>query len=97
MTRARDWGCGRPECSVSTGIHEGVTFGSGMLDPYGFWEKPCRECAVAWEKMYPHEAPCWPPDHFDVEKHLQQQAEEQEFWKKSYPFLYGDYNDPGHF
>lgn len=33
------------KCSVSTGIHDALTFGSGRLDDYGFWEKPCDECA----------------------------------------------------
>jgi hypothetical protein len=32
-------------CSCSTGIHDGLTFGSGQLDDYGFWENPCWECA----------------------------------------------------
>ena len=29
-------GCGNPDCSVSHGIHEGLTFGSGHLDKFGF-------------------------------------------------------------
>lgn len=45
------------ECRVSTGIHEplnadgspehpyGLTFGSGQLDSYGYWERPCFACA----------------------------------------------------
>lgn len=37
--------CGNNWCRCSTGIHEGLTFGSGELDQYGFWEKPCRICA----------------------------------------------------
>jgi hypothetical protein len=46
--------CGNPECSCSTGIHGGLTFGSGELDHNGYWEYPCRECAehcddTAWE------------------------------------------------
>ena len=32
-------------CSASTGIHEGLTFGSGKLDDWGYWEKPCTVCA----------------------------------------------------
>lgn len=49
----------RPECKcgASTGIHEsddsdgtpqnpwGLTFGSGQLDDYGYWEIGCSECA----------------------------------------------------
>lgn len=38
-------GCGDPKCSVSTGIHDGLTFGSGNLDFNGFWEHPCNTCA----------------------------------------------------
>ncbi len=37
--------CGNNWCSVSSGIHEGYTFGSGELDDYGYWSKPCRICA----------------------------------------------------
>ena len=44
-------------CSCSTGIHEsdladgtkehpwGLTFGSGILDEFGYWELPCSKCA----------------------------------------------------
>lgn len=53
-------GCGDPKCGVSTGSHEGLTFGKGKLDEYGFWEHPCSLCARAFEKLQPEEAPCWP-------------------------------------
>ena len=33
------------ECYVSTGIHGGLTFGSGELSDYGYWSKPCLICA----------------------------------------------------
>lgn len=33
------------KCSVSTGIHEGLTFGQGELDQHGYWEFPCPSCA----------------------------------------------------
>lgn len=36
--------CDDPECLVSTGIHEGTTFGKGKLDFNGFWEFPCAIC-----------------------------------------------------
>lgn len=42
--------CGNEECCVSTGIHEGLTFGSGEVDPHGFWERPCSPCARAAER-----------------------------------------------
>src|SRR5579859_2157173 len=41
--------CGNPECSSSIGIHEGITFGHGELDEYGYWEFPCRTCAADWD------------------------------------------------
>jgi hypothetical protein len=37
--------CGNPDCTCSTGIHDGLTFGSGNLDDHGYFEKPCRICA----------------------------------------------------
>jgi len=32
-------------CSVSTGIHDGLTFGRGKLSDIGYWEYPCCQCA----------------------------------------------------
>lgn len=52
--------CGNPECCVSTGIHDGLTFGSGKLDYNGFWENPCSVCARGYEKISPKDIPCWP-------------------------------------
>jgi len=45
--------CGNPDCACSTGIHDGLTFGSGELDSNGYWEFPCRVCAEAWDKLLP--------------------------------------------
>jgi hypothetical protein len=59
--------CGNPECGTSTGICERVTFGSGELDPYGYWEHPCRPCAEAWEKSHPGAA-CWPNEHHTIDE-----------------------------
>ena len=42
--------CGNDQCRTSTGIHDGLTFGSGKLDDYGFWEHPCRICAEHWDQ-----------------------------------------------
>lgn len=42
--------CGNPDCSCSTGAHEGITFGHGELDEHGYWEFPCRVCAEAEDK-----------------------------------------------
>ena len=54
-------GCGNKECNVSTGICESLTFGSGELDDYGYWEKPCEKCARAFEKLEPeYKGRCWP-------------------------------------
>jgi hypothetical protein len=52
--------CGNPECGVSTGIHGALTFGSGELDPNGFWEHPCAKCARENERLYPEDGSCWP-------------------------------------
>jgi hypothetical protein len=52
--------CGNPRCGVSSGIHEGLTFGSGELDSLGFWSKPCSVCARAHEAQHPEGGPCWP-------------------------------------
>ena len=38
--------CGK-ECFVSSGVHEGLTFGCGELDHYGYWSEPCHICARA--------------------------------------------------
>lgn len=80
---ARIKGCSNPECSVSTGIHEGLTFGSGRLTDMGFWEFPCAECARAYEAAHPGEE-CWPyagqdvaQQTADIQKEL---AEEEKLW-----------------
>lgn len=52
-------GCGNTECCVSTGICETLTFGSGRLDDYGYWEFPCGPCARAWEADNPG-GKAWP-------------------------------------
>lgn len=39
--------CGNPDCACSTGIHEGLTFGSGELSSNGYWSNPCHACARA--------------------------------------------------
>jgi hypothetical protein len=54
------------KCSVSTGIHEALTFGTGKLDGSGFWSKPCEECARAHEKQFPEDGPCWPHTDEDL-------------------------------
>lgn len=41
--------CGNPDCSVSTGICDRLTFGSGELLSYGYWEFPCYVCARDYE------------------------------------------------
>lgn len=50
--------CGNRLCCTSTGIHDGLTYGSGQLDSYGFWSRPCRKCAVYYQKE--GEEPNWP-------------------------------------
>lgn len=59
-------GCDNKECCVSMGICGALTFGSGELDEFGYWEKPCHKCARAYEKLEPKtDRRCWP---FDKDK-----------------------------
>ena len=53
-------GCGRPNCSISTGICGSLTFGCGELDKNGYWEEPCELCARVFEQAYPEHGSCWP-------------------------------------
>lgn len=52
--------CDNPDCGISSGIHEGLTFGSGRLSDNGYWSRPCVPCARAFEAKNPEAAPCWP-------------------------------------
>ncbi len=52
--------CESEGCSVSTGIHEGLTFGQGRLTCNGFWEFPCFTCARDHEVFHPEDGECWP-------------------------------------
>jgi hypothetical protein len=52
--------CGHADCFVSTGIHDGLTFGRGDLNDYGYWDEPCSTCARAHEAKHPEDGPCWP-------------------------------------
>lgn len=45
--------CGNPECKCSTGIHEELTFGSGKLDDFGYFQFPCAICAREWDRQRP--------------------------------------------
>lgn len=58
--------CNNPQCSVSTGIHEGLTFGSGRLDHNGYFEFPCAPCARAYEEKHPEDGECWPGKDQDI-------------------------------
>lgn len=51
---------GHEKCCVSSTVTESLSFGTGELDDYGFWEYGCYECARAWEKQFPEEGACWP-------------------------------------
>jgi len=48
------------KCSISTGVHGCLTFGTGNLNDSGFWSKPCYECARAHEEQFSEDGPCWP-------------------------------------
>ena len=56
----RSLGCGDPKCSTSTGICEHLTFGKGDLNPSGYWEEPCWDCARAHQEIFPESGECWP-------------------------------------
>ena len=58
--------CGDPNCSVSSGICSRLTFGSGELSSYGYWENPCYVCARDYERRQladtnGHCEAVWPP------------------------------------
>jgi len=57
--------CKNDECSISTGIMEDLTFGSGRMTFNGFWEFPCAICARAYEVKHP-DTQCWPYPGQDV-------------------------------
>lgn len=48
------------DCGVSMGIHDGLTFGAGKLEHYGYWEIPCDHCARKHEQDNPDDGECWP-------------------------------------
>lgn len=60
--------CGNHNCSVSTGICESLTYGSGELDQWGYWEFPCSTCARAAEIRHPEYGSCWPFANTNKEK-----------------------------
>ena len=62
----RKTACGNPLCGVSSGIHEGLTFGSGELDDNGFWAHPCGPCARDYERRHADAGPCWPFENIEV-------------------------------
>ncbi len=65
--------CGNHDCGVSSGIHEGLTFGRGELDTLGFWAVPCDTCARDHERECPEAGPCWPfSDSFDEDEATRQ-------------------------
>lgn len=51
--------CGNPECGISTGFSDELTFGSGELSDWGYWEHPCWTCASAYKSQHPNEL-VWP-------------------------------------
>ena len=52
--------CSLSDCRMSRGICDALTFGSGKLDPHGYWEIPCEACAREWESKHPEDGQCWP-------------------------------------
>ena len=47
------------DTKVSTTVYGDLSFGSGKLDDYGFWEFPDYEAARKWEEEHPGVV-CWP-------------------------------------
>lgn len=68
--------CGNSHCSVSTGIHDGLTFGYGKLDHNGYWQHPCRPCAKAFDERNPGSeyGPAWPFEGSKVEMNSNQES-----------------------
>ena len=48
------------KCKVSTTITDAISFGTGNLDEFGFWDHGCDTCARAYEKANPG-SEAWPP------------------------------------
>lgn len=69
--------CGNPDCCTSTGIHDGITCGSGELDEFGYWEFPCEICARAVDA----EAPAL------LEKYIQEQMGKGKTHEEATKFL----------
>jgi hypothetical protein len=66
VIQVKERACGNPECKVSTGIAEELTFGSGKLSDNGYWEVPCLVCARAAEKKDGVAVNSyWPPERMD--------------------------------
>ena len=61
-------------CKCSTGIHEGLTFGRGKLDDYGYWSKPCWDCA-RWHEEQDNKPvnTYWPFESTDEENNATQE------------------------
>ena len=78
--------CNNDKCSVSTGIHDGLTFGHGYITQHGFWEFPCAVCARAYEAEHPEDGACWPYPDTDVAQQTKdiqdERAEEDKLWKE---------------
>ncbi len=54
--------CGSRDCGCSTGVCGRATFGSGQLNYYGYWERPCGVCAEAFARKHPeYRHLVWPP------------------------------------
>jgi hypothetical protein len=73
--------CRNPKCSVSTGICESLTFGSGRLSHNGYWEKPCAPCARASELKYPKDGECWPfigQDVAELSRSIKEECDEDD-------------------
>lgn len=78
--------CANPKCATSTGIHDGLTFGSGELDDSGYWSEPCGKCARAHESTDKDHEACWPFAQFILLSHMDTDGFVSKFFTMFDPF-----------
>lgn len=84
--------CSNNECSTSTGVHGGLTFGSGRLTDNGYFEFPCGLCARAWEtehaidKHHEDDIECWPFPGQNIEELTADIQKELKEAEEAYPW-----------
>lgn len=64
-----------PELQVSTGVCGALTFGSGEIDFYGYWEEGNYQAARDYQKLHPEDGECWPYSEETLRKNREESAE----------------------